>query len=89
MGRLHSTAMKTDAYRAANKYLESEDLAIRALESQDVMFCWEPDKGDCLRSVAFVSERRQDIDSDLCAAVYGRDPEEVHQTYVFISRIIL
>ncbi len=33
--------MKTDAYRAANKYLESEDLAIRALESQDVMFCWE------------------------------------------------
>ena len=37
--------MKTDAYRAANKYLESEDLAIRALESQDVMFCWEVEIG--------------------------------------------
>lgn len=33
--------MKTDTDRFSDTYLESEDLIIRALESQDVMFCWE------------------------------------------------
>lgn len=33
--------MKTDSDRPYGKYLESENLIIRALESRDVMFCWE------------------------------------------------
>lgn len=33
--------MKTDTDRPYGTYLESDNLIIRALESQDVMFCWE------------------------------------------------